>query len=524
MPFLLSHGIFIDMARFSIKKTVNKIKSMWSTPQKGRYLTLKETLSYSLSGMGVGSIYGTVMMVLTVVFIPYFYKIAAIHGYIISFISGVCGVIFQPIIGKMMEKSNTKWGKYKPFLALMTPVMAALCIMVMWIPQYPLETARIIYAYIVCIPTMFLGLTFNNLYYMFPSVMTPVSQERTNIWSISGLVVGLIPSAMGIILPILRSLYLDREFLALRWIGIISAAIGITLAFFILKVKERVYITAENQKNEKIGIWQAIRLLSKNKPMIVLALALTLGCLRDFVGTYFTLVMQFRFGATIEQGLQMSGAFAIPLGFGATIAMVSLPFISRKVSNKYIFIIWAGAGAVLNGTIAIIGINNISVGLPTMLILGISRFLVCINCINLLIPIMLGGIYDYQQCITGKRLEGYIQGVVYQLVALLTQVAMLCVGLLQTKIGFEQSAFSSFISGGSGGGATVLPQYMQEKLAQWITITYIISAASGALMFIVLIFYPLTKKKYEGILAELMQKAVGSTFDDEIAKQEQELQ
>lgn len=496
---------------------------MWSTPPKGRYLTLKETVSYSLSGMGVGAIYGTVLMVLSVVFIPYFYKIDAIHGYIISFISGVCGVIFQPIIGKMMERSNTKWGKYKPFLALMTPVMAALSIMVMWTPQYSLETSRIIYAYIVCIPTMFLGLTYNNLYHMFPSIITPVSQERTDVWSICGLVVGLVPSLMGIILPILRSFYLDKEYLALRWMGIISAVIGMSLAFLILKVKERVFITAEEQKNEDVGVLQAIRLMSKNKPMIILALALTLGCLRDFVGTYFTMLMQFRFGATIEQGLQISGAFTVPLGLGATVAMVSLPFISRKVSNKSIFIIWAGAGAVLNGIIAIVGVNNIAVGLPTMLILGITRILVCINCMNLLIPIMLGEIYDYQQCLTGKRLEGYIQGVVFQVVALLAQFAMLGVGLLQAKIGFEQSAVSNFISGDSGSGATVLPDYLQDKLCQWLNITYLISAISGALMFITLIFYPLTKKKYEAVLAELMQKSVGSTFDDEIASQAQNI-
>jgi Na+/melibiose symporter-like transporter len=507
------------MAKFSIKQTFKKLKDMWNLPPKGRYLTLKEMLSYSLSGAGVGSIYGTLMMVLTVVFIPYFYKIAAIHGYIISFVAGVCGLLFQPILGRLMEKSNTRWGKYKPFLVLMTPVMAALCIMVMWTPQYSIEKARIVYAYIVCIPAMFLGAAYNNLYYMFPSVMTPVAQERTNVWSISGLVLGLVPSVIGIILPIMRSLYLDKEYLALRLMGVISAVIGMTLAFLILKVKERIFITAESKNNEDVGIFKAIKLMSKNKPMIILAVALTLGCLRDFIGTYFTLIMQFRFGATIEQGLQISGAFSVVLGMGATIAMVTLPVISRKVSNKYIFISYTGIGILLNGVIAIIGINNIAVGLPTMLVLGISRFLVCLNCLHLLTPIMLGEIYDYQQCVTGKRLEGYIQAVVYQVVGLLTQVAMLAVGLLQTKVGFEQSVFSDFISGGSGGGATVLPQYLQEKLCHWINITYVISAVSGALMLAAMLFYPLTKKKYQEVLSELMTKSVGSTFDDELAKQ-----
>lgn len=38
-------------------------------------------------------------------------------------------------------------------------------------------------------------------------------------------------------------------------------------------------------------------------------------------------------------------------------------------------------------------------------------------------------------------------------------------------------------------------------------------------MLAAMLFYPLTKKKYQEVLSELMTKSVGSTFDDELAKQ-----
>lgn len=127
---------------------------------------------------------------------------------------------------------------------------------------------------------------------------------------------------------------------------------------------------------------------------------------------------------------------------------------------------------------------------------------------------MLSEISDYQQHLTGYRLEGFIQTMAYSVPLLATQACALIPALIQARVGFNPNNY--IIKEGTGGLA---PNLMPENVlsAELVNIadTYgnialWISVASGALMLIALCFYTLDKKKHAEIVAALEAESVNA--------------
>ena len=86
---------------------------------------------------------------------------------------------------------------------------------------------------------------------MVAAVMTPVSQERTDMLSPVGLVLGFAPTLINLVTGPIRSAFIKigKEYWAFRIIGLVSCVIGIVFVLQILKIKERVY-QAKGAKGE----------------------------------------------------------------------------------------------------------------------------------------------------------------------------------------------------------------------------------------------------------------------------------
>lgn len=226
-----------------LKKLVGIVKAMWNKPLPGRFLTLKEAGAFGIYALGNSWIYNSLLLVVAVTQIPYFYEIPAVHGYVIYILGTLITAIFTPIIGNAMEKKRTKWGRYKPYILFSLPALALFTMLAMWIPQYDDLNSTIAYAYIACVPSIAIAVFANNMYQTMPNVITPNHQERADIMTPVGLLVGFAPTIMNIIAGPIRSAYIDRgqEYMAMRIIGIISIVLGIICIMFIIKVKERVY-------------------------------------------------------------------------------------------------------------------------------------------------------------------------------------------------------------------------------------------------------------------------------------------
>jgi len=488
-----------------IKQLAASLKSSWSTPPEGRYLTIKEMAAYGFSGLGVSFITNVITAVITATQVPYIYEIDVIHGTIIFCIVSVVNLLLQPFFGTLLQNTKTKWGRYKPYVVGIAPVLSFITVLATWLPQVESTEFRVFYAYCTCIPAQVLLSIFSNTFYMIPAAMTPVSQERTDMLSPVGLIMGFAPTLMNFIIGPIRAHFMaqGKEYMAFRLMGIIGTLIGIALVFLLLKTKERIYETPEEK--EKINVKEALRLVLQNKPLMVYTLAMIMGSLRTVAELSSMYVGQFRYGETTEQGLKMFSMLSPIVGFAATPAMLLLPFMTRKMNNKTLMIVWQAINAAAYGALWIIGYENIPVGTTSAVVVSIVRFLSYFNAVGTLTPIMLSEIYDYQQWKTGRRLEGVIQTFAISLTGLTMQFAMFIPTLIQKKIGFQPMNFKN--------GAEYLPANV-EIMNRWFDIAAGITVISGILFIIVMLFYPLSKKKYNAIMEELKENAGGAIEEE----------
>lgn len=528
-----------------VTKLFSTVKAMWDKPLEGRFLNLKEILSFGMYSLGNSWIYNTIMLVITITYIPYFYGIDAIHGYIIYIGGSLINMFLVPLIGQAMEKKRTKWGRYKPYILFSLPLLALFTMMSMWAPQYSSKIDRVIYAYCSCVPVIAISTFANNMYQTMPNVITPNTQERADIMTPIGLIVGFAPTIMNIIVGPIRSAFMGQEYIAMRIIGAIAVVIGSLCVMFILKVKERVYELEDNNRElieaqeaaaraesgeggvvgeiaesetspaevkaaeaetargdaEKLSFAESMKLLFKNKPLWILFAALVIGSLREFWMQFQPLAIQLRFAATTTEALNISGIPNTVIGFGVTVSMLLLPFCTRKLNKNWIIIVFSCLSLLSTAILGFVGFENIPQGTTSAVVLTLLFFLARVNPTYLLIPVMLGDLADYQQYKTGRRLEGHIQNFIMVIPVLMSFVFMLCGWVWQQEIGFEPSNYTDI---------EVVPQYLQDIATEWFTAAFLLSAASILGMIVILMFYPLSKKKVEQVTAALRGASVNA--------------
>lgn len=528
-----------------VTKLFSTVKAMWDKPLEGRFLNLKEILSFGMYSLGNSWIYNTIMLVITITYIPYFYGIDAIHGYTIYIGGSLINMFLVPLIGQAMEKKRTKWGRYKPYILFSLPLLALFTMMSMWAPQYSSEIDRVIYAYCSCVPVIAISTFANNMYQTMPNVITPNTQERADIMTPIGLIVGFAPTIMNIIVGPIRSAFMGQEYIAMRIIGAIAVVIGSLCVMFILKVKERVYELEDNNRElieaqeaaaraesgeggvvgeiaesetspaevkaaeaetargdaEKLSFAESMKLLFKNKPLWILFAALVIGSLREFWMQFQPLAIQLRFAATTTEALNISGIPNTVIGFGVTVSMLLLPFCTRKLNKNWIIIVFSCLSLLSTAILGFVGFENIPQGTTSAVVLTLLFFLARVNPTYLLIPVMLGDLADYQQYKTGRRLEGHIQNFIMVIPVLMSFVFMLCGWVWQQEIGFEPSNYTDI---------EVVPQYLQDIATEWFTAAFLLSAASILGMIVILMFYPLSKKKVEQVTAALRGASVNA--------------
>lgn len=507
--------------KFSLKEFFQtlpaKIKVFWKNPPKGRYLNLKEILCFGGSAFGMSTLVTVVSGLITATQIPTIYNFNVIHGAWIYLIASVLGLIIQPFFSKLLQNTNTKFGRYKPFILVMAPILAVFAILATWQPQYALEKQRIIYAYCTCIPTLIMWNLFQNTYYLLPGVVTPNQQERTDIWAPIGLVIGFSPTIMGVVGNLLKAYFTNKgmEYMAYRYLGFIYAAVGLALILCLFLVKERIINTNSNQ--EKVGLFEGMRMVVKNKPLMVLTLALILGCCRTVVEVDAEYIGRLRYASDIPTGQTIFATLTMVTGFAVTPNMILLPLFTRKFNNRTIMMFWAACNVVGYLVLGCVGIANIPQGIWSILIITTLRFISLFNALASLQPLMLAQLSDYQQLKTGKRLEGFIQSFLYVLVLVFTNVGILVMAYIKDAMGYQSANFV-----GRDGAIPTPTQEQIDNALNYFDIAFIVSAVSAALMLITMLFYKLGKKEHAEIVAALEAKSRQEgqyTLDEEIGKE-----
>ena len=493
---------------------LNNLKKFWNEPPSGRFLNFKEILRLGVSSLGVSFISNFVQMYVTVTQVPLLYDMGTsgtLHATAMYLIASALGFVLTPLYGRMIQRTKTKFGRYKPYILLLAPVVAVLGLLAAWSPQTLSETQLIIYVYMICTPTLLVWNLWFNTFNMFPGVFTPNQQERSDIWAVIGLVMGFAPTVMNAV----KGLFVKwgGDVWAARIYGIFCGVVGIICVIALLGVKERVFVTEEENKKEKVSTMEGLKMIVKNKPLMILTLALCLGCLRNTIDLSWETIARVKYADEVGKAAAIFGGLSLFVGFAATPNMILLPWMTRKFNNRTILLFWQACNVISNIVLGIIGLQNFPQGSWSPYVITVFRFIAMFNALGSLQPLILSEIADLQQVKSGYRLEGFIQTFAYSLTSLVAQAMALIPAFIQKNMGFNPANYQM-----PDGVET---HYLSEdviKIAEnYGNVAIWISAVSSALMLICLIFYNYDKKKHAEVVAQLKASSVNT---DEIAQEE----
>ncbi len=229
-------------------------------------ISIVEKIGYSLGDLAANLIFQTLMA-----FIAFFYtdlyKIPPATASAIIFFGGMFGAFFNPIMGMIADRTNTRWGKFRPWVLWTAIPFGVSAILAFTTPNFSM-TGKIIYALVTYI-VLILVYSANNLpYASLSGVMTGDMGERNSISSYRFTAVMIAQFIIQVILLPLALIMGDGD-KALGFEKVMTTFAIIGTVFFIitfLTTKERVVPTVEQSSSVK----QDLSDLFKNRPWIIM--------------------------------------------------------------------------------------------------------------------------------------------------------------------------------------------------------------------------------------------------------------
>ena len=232
-----------------------------ASPGSGQ-LSWMTRIAYGLGDTAQNVVWGA-MGILTFFYTDYAGIDPAVVG-LVMLLSRCFDGISDVIMGFIVKKTNSKWGKSRPWILWMSVPFAISIILIYTVPQTTsaLQFAYIFVTYNFC--TTFCYTALNLPYGSLSAMMTRLSKER-DMLSITRMCL----SPWGRILSVSATLPLVKIFgdSQMAWVEVMSiwAVVGLILLLFCFsKCKETVVIEAR-QKTEKIPVRKALMGLAVNK-------------------------------------------------------------------------------------------------------------------------------------------------------------------------------------------------------------------------------------------------------------------
>lgn len=241
-----------------ITASVKGIKEHWHEPKDGDYVSNKEIVAFSCGGIGVKTmtaINGNIQMTPTCLLMGAVYGLSPSQLILLFIIANVIGILKTPLASWIIDNTDTKYGKLRPYMLW----AAAPCILgiigVTWL--IPLDSSVSVKMVLIAVfyNVYLIGQQIYGVAYIgLSQVISPKSAERNKIMSISELIANFGPSILQLAIPVLAQIFFGRDGLlkleAYRVLLPAFAFLGFGLSLLIMfKTKERAIIPkAEKQR------------------------------------------------------------------------------------------------------------------------------------------------------------------------------------------------------------------------------------------------------------------------------------
>lgn len=467
---------------------VKEVTSHWSKPGKGNFVSYKEVLNLGLGGMGqqfvmimtgyLGLSAGNTLLGSTLGLRP-------MHLQYMAMVQTVLGIFFCILRGKIVDNTRTRYGRFRPYIALMGFPIVLLTAIFIFLPFETMGyTSRLIASFAFAITVSMVLPMFTDTYNELQTVITPNSEERTKVLAINSLIYSFAPTVAYFIIPLLSQLtggYTDIR--TYRYIIVPMAVLGVSLNLFTaFGCKERV-VTSQSYV-QKVGVLEGVKEIYRNKHWWLRTIAGWVGFLEGACGVIF--------GWVYIYGTQDMTTYALlttVLGSASGIAMVITPFLMKRLGNRTLLLVHNGLNVLF------VTMMTFTFRIPLLFFI----FLYLNSLINALSIVynqaMHSEVKDYQQYISGKRMD-FMFGVA---------------GLIGTPIGLVTGLVIPYVYECMGLTTNYDILYDPNVRNTMFYILCLLSIIGAIMNLIPFSFYSLSREKHRNIIKVLRYRAL---FDD----------
>ena len=503
-----------------VKDFAVKVPTYWKTPPLGRYMTYKEICAYSFGGIGA---YFLIYVVQQLFLSVNNFIIGSAIGldarliYIIYVIAIIAGFPCTAIRAYIIDNVRNKKGKYRPYLISMGIPTAILAIGMVWVPYEKIESqvAKAVIILLFNFGFQFFYQFFYEAYENLIKVLSPNTQERADVAAFKSIVYSIAPSIATAIMPLLAQLITGGSLTNMRLYRIAyppMAIVGILMSIMVYANTQEKIVQAKTHVIQ-IKFIDALRSVAKNKYFWIISLAGWIGFLESSYSVILNWLYQYKHAAS-------AGEFTIIgliYGNASFWGMLFAPFAIRRYGKKRVLI-----------TTNFLNIIFIAAMYPVIAAEPAHMIWVVLVCLfangvvgafaHILTPSIDADIRDYQQYVTGERIDGMFStvGLIGQIVTMATSSV---IPFVYSEMGINEATLQAnlpeIIQNANDPGLDLTNMYnvlYVDEIFDNIMLVLILLSVVGAFMNVIpYFFYDLSETKQRGMIKVLQIRAM---FED----------
>ena len=481
---------------------------MEETKKEIRYVSVKENLLFGLANAGQCFSYNMFSGSYLSLFFVRVFGIPPGAVATMLLVLGIWDTVNDPIMGGVVDKTHTRYGKLRPYL-LLVPIPLAISTILFWGGPLLLQntrdlTVKIVYMYLSYLIWEFFYTLGDVPYWSMSAALSPSPSDRTRAIATARFLSGLIGGiATVIMLPVMIDLsntgkigWSLREVFALC--GVISAVFIVGLFSLAgLFVRERVV-----QQVEETSFFDAFRFIGKNKPLLLIILSNVLGTVSSIAGVfgafYYTEVLNL---------MSWSSLVSLIGGLGGLFGMVTISLVKKRFDNRQLIIINRIVPAVL-GTVAFFcGMRHYELWYVVIPIIAVKNLLSGVfDAYNSVVSTeMIGDTVDYMEWRTGVRNEGMAFSVLTFVGKMQGRLSTALGTALLPVIGYFVN--ETVLADGTVETVSNCTQAFGQPTQFWLWAFFtVIPAVTGLLSIIPYHFYELKGGRLREIRADMKQR------------------
>ena len=368
-------------------------------------LTFKEQAAYGLGAVGKDMVY-----MLSASYILYYFQdilgVSAVAMGVILLVARIFDAFNDPIMGVVVAKTHTRWGKFRPWLMIGTLTNAVILFLMFSAPPALDGGGLVAYAAVTYI---LWGITYTMMdipYWSMIPAFTRGGKEREGLTTLArscaGVGSALVTIFTMMIVHMLGGDGTEGEKVGFRWFALIVAILFIVfITITCISIKEKSTVDMESP-----SVGQMFKALIKNDQAMTIVIAIVLINTAIYI-TSNLVIYFFKYDFGGEEWYKSYTFFNM---FGGAIQIVSMmvfyPLLRKFTSNTKIFYITLASAII--GYAALLGIAFMGMG--NVFILFVPGFFIFAanGVLQVLTTVFLANTVDYGEIKNGRRDESVI--------------------------------------------------------------------------------------------------------------------